>query len=47
MDVKKLVEANEAIAMLKDLDLPISIEQLGKRRMLEAEYLKENVIPQI
>lgn len=47
MDVKDLVEANEAIAMLKELDLPISIEQLGKRKMLETEYLKENVIPQI
>ena len=47
MDVKDLVDANEAIAMLKELDLPISIEQLGKRKMLETEYLKENVIPQI
>jgi hypothetical protein len=47
MDVKDLVEANEAIAMLKELDLPISIEQLGKRKMLEIKYLKENVIPQI
>lgn len=47
MDVKELEEANEAIAMLKELDLPISIEQLGKRKTLEAEYLKENVIPQV
>ena len=47
MDVKDLVEANEAIAMLEELDLPISIEQLGKRKMLETEYLKENMIPQI
>lgn len=47
MDVKQLEEANEAIAMLKELDLPISMEQLGKRKMLETEYLKENVIPQV
>ena len=47
MDVKQLEEANEAIAMLKELDLPISIEQLGQRKILETEYLKENVIPQI
>ena len=47
MDVKQLEEANEAIDMLKELDLPISIEQLGKRKMLETEYLKENVIPQV
>lgn len=47
MDVKKLEEANEAISMLKELDLPISMEQLGKRKILETEYLKENVIPQV
>ena len=47
MDVKLLEEANEAIAILKELDLPISMEQLGKRKMLETEYLKENVIPQV
>lgn len=47
MDIKELEEANEAIAMLKELDLPISIEQLGKRKVLETEYLKENVIPQV
>ena len=47
MDVKQLEEANEAIAMLKELDLPISMEQLGKRKMLETEYLNENVIPQV
>ena len=47
MDIKELEEANESIAMLKELDLPISIEQLGKRKMLETEYLKENVIPQV
>ena len=47
MDVKELEKANEAIAMLKELDLPISMEQLGKRKMLETEYLNENVIPQI
>ena len=45
MDIKELEEANEAIAILKELDLPISIEQLGKRKMLETEYLKEIAIP--
>jgi hypothetical protein len=47
MDVKELEEANEAIAMLKELDLPISMEQLGKRKMLETKYLNENVIPKV
>ena len=47
MDVKELEKANEAIAMLKELDLPISMEQIGKRKMLETEYLNENVIPQV
>ena len=47
MDIKELEEANEAIAMLKELDLPISMEQLGKRKMLETEYLRENVILQV
>lgn len=47
MDIKQLEEANEAIEILKALDLPISIEQLGKRKILETEYLKENAIPKI
>ena len=47
MDIKELEEANEAIAILKELDLLISIEQLGKRKILETEYLKEIAIPQI
>lgn len=47
MDVKELEDANEAITMLKELDLPISIEQLGEREALETKFLQENVIPQI
>ena len=47
MDVKELEEANEAIAILKELDLPISIEQLGKRQTLETKYLDEVLLPQI
>ena len=47
MDIKELEEANEAIAMLEQLDLPISIDQLGKRKMLETKYLNENVIPKV
>ena len=33
--------------MLKELGLPVSLEQLEKQRMLEAKYLSEDVIPQI
>ena len=47
MDIKELDEVNEALEMFKELGLPIGIEQLGKRKMLETEYLKENVIPQV
>lgn len=47
MDIKELEEANEAIAMLEQLDLPISMDQLGKRKILEKEYLNENVIPRV
>lgn len=47
MDIKELEEANEAIEILKELDLPISIEQLGKRQILETKYLDEVLLPQI
>lgn len=47
MDVRKLVETNEAIAMLEGLKLPVALEQLEKRKTLENEYLSENVIPQV
>ena len=33
--------------MLKELGLPINLEQLEKQRMLEAEYLSENLVPQV
>ena len=42
MDVKDLVEANEAIAMLKELDLPISKAQLDDIERLEEEYGKDH-----
>jgi hypothetical protein len=47
MDIKELEKANEAIAMLKELDLPIGVEQLEKRQILEAKYLDEVLLPQI
>lgn len=33
--------------MLKELGLPVNLEQLEKQRMLEAEYLSENLVPQV
>lgn len=47
MDIKELEEVNESIAILKELDLPISIEQLGKRQKLETEFLREKIVPHI
>lgn len=47
MNNKELEEANESIAILEELGLPISIEQLGKRKMLETKYLSEELVPQI
>ena len=47
MDTKELEEANESIAILEELGLPISVEQLGKRKMLETKYLSEILVPQI
>ena len=47
MDLKELEEVNDAISVLEELDLPISVEQIGKRKMLEAKYLGEVLVPQI
>lgn len=47
MDIKELEEINDAISVLEELDLPISVEQIGKRKMLETKYLSEVLVPQI
>lgn len=47
MDIKELDEVNEALEMLKELGLPIGLEQLGRRKELEIKYIKETVIPLI
>lgn len=47
MDINKLEETIAAIEMLKELGLPVNIEQLQKQRELEAQYLRENLVPQI
>jgi len=47
MESNRFKEAVEAIAVLKELGLPISIEQLRERRTLEDKYLSETLVPQI
>ena len=47
MESNRFKEAVEAIAVLKELGLPISIEQLRERRTLEDKYLSEILVPQI
>lgn len=47
MDIKELDEVNEALKMLKELGLPIGLEQLGRRKELETKYIKETVAPLI
>lgn len=47
MDVKELEEAYKAIEMLKELNLPVSFEQLQDKMILESRYLSENVVPKI
>ena len=46
MEISELNEINEAIDVLKQLGLPISIEQLQNRKKFETKYLNENLIPQ-
>lgn len=46
MEINELNEINEAIDVLKQLGLPISIEQLQERKKFEVKYLSENLIPQ-
>ncbi len=47
MESNRFKEAVEAIAVLKELGLPISIEQLRERRILEDKYLSETLVPKI
>lgn len=47
MDNKKLEETLAGIALLKELGLPVSIEQLENLRKMEKEYLNENLVPEV
>lgn len=47
MDINKLEETIAGIALLKELGLPVNLEQLQNLREQEAKYLSENVVPQI
>ncbi len=47
MESNRFKEAVEAIAVLKELGLPISKEQIRERRILEDKYLSETLVPQI
>ena len=43
----KLDKAYEAIAMLKELGIPVSTEQVKVITQMERQYLREEVIPLI
>lgn len=43
----KLEKAYEVVAMLKELGLPISTEQVKAIAIMERKYLREEVIPQV
>ena len=45
MESNRFKEAVDAIAVLKELGLPISTEQLRERRLLEDKYLSETLVP--
>ena len=45
--MEKLDKAYEGFAMLKNIGLPISDEQISGIHSLESEYLQQEVIPQI
>ena len=45
--MEKLNQAYKAVEMLNALGLPVSSEQLNAITVMEHEFLKENVIPQI
>lgn len=42
-----LKKAYEAVAMLKELDLPVSVEQVKAIAIMERQYLREEIIPQL
>ena len=46
MDINKLEETIAGIALLKELGLPVNLEQLQNLRKQEAKYISENVVPQ-
>lgn len=43
----RLEKAYEAVAMLEELGLPVSTEQIQAITMMERQYLREEVIPQV
>ena len=45
--MEKLDKAYKAIAVLKELGLPVSSEQLKAIAMMESQYLRDEVIPQV
>lgn len=45
--MEKLDKAYEAVEMLKALGLPVSSEQIKAIAMIERQYLREEVIPQV
>ena len=47
MDANKLEATRAGISMLKELGLPVNVEQLQNLREQEAQFLSENVVPKI
>ena len=47
MIIEELKEVNDAITMMEELSLPISMQKLKERDSLESKYLEEILIPQI
>ena len=45
--MEKLNKAYEAVAVLKELGLPVSTEQVKAIALMEKQYLREEVIPQV
>ena len=45
--MENLDKAYKAIAMLKELGLPVSTEQIKAISMMESQYLRDEVIPQV
>ena len=45
--MENLDKAYKAIAMLKELGLPVSTEQIIAISMMESQYLRDEVIPQV